>query len=166
MSQPSGPTDEGDSSPEHPHEGATPAQPRDDGARGSATGDEQPGYWPQQPGGYPPGYGQPPYAGGGYGYGVPAGLPVTNGKATASLVTGISTLVLAWCCGFGLLGAVAIVLGVRARSEIRASQGQQTGDGLALAGIITGAIGVVIGLVALVVVIIAVVSQSDTGPVY
>lgn len=96
---------------------------------------EQPGY-----GGPPPGY--------------PQTLP-TNGKATAALITGITTLVLSWCCGLGILGVVAIVLGVQGRAEIRRSPDTQTGDGLALAGIITGAIAVVVGL--LVLVLIAVV---------
>jgi hypothetical protein len=112
----------------------------------------QPGYG-QQPG-YPqqPGYGQPGYPPQ-YGYGAP---PSTNGKATAALITGIATLVLSWCCGLGIVGVVAIVLGVRARSEIRASGGQQTGDGIALGGIITGSIAVVFGFASLVFIIVAV----------
>ncbi len=75
--------------------------------------------------------------------------PTTNGKATASLAVGIGTLVFSWCCGFGLLGVIAILLGARARSEIRASYGAQDGDGLALGGIITGAIAIVVALLGL-----------------
>jgi|SRR5690349_21089056 len=114
---------------------------------------------------YPPG----PPAGGppseGYGYGSPAGV-TTNGKATAALVTGISTLVLSWCCGFGLVGIVAIVLGVRARTEIARSAGAQDGDGLALAGVITGAVAAVIGAGVLVAVGIALsrAGSWDLGP--
>jgi hypothetical protein len=78
--------------------------------------------------------------------GAEQGRVPANGKATASLVTGIASLVLSWCCGLGIVGVVAIVLGVKARAEIRASGGQQEGDGLALAGIVTGTIAVVIGL--------------------
>lgn len=92
-------------------------------------------------------------------YGVPAVRP-TNGKATASLVTGIATLVLSWCCGLGLAGVVAIVLGVKARAEIRASGGTQDGDGLALGGIITGAVAVVLGLLVLVVIGLAIVAGA------
>lgn len=108
---------------------------------------------------YGQGYGQqyppPPYGPPGYG-----GLqgPPTNGKATAALVTGIGSLVLSWCCGFGLVGIVAVVLGIKARQEVRDSNGQQTGDGLALGGIVTGAVAVVIGLAALVVILIAIAS--------
>lgn len=57
-----------------------------------------------------------------------------------------------------MLGVIAIVLGVQGRSEIRRSPGTQTGDGLALAGIITGAIAIVVGL--LVLALIAVVIAS------
>ncbi len=108
--------------------------------------------------GYDPGTG-PPGSGPGY---PPGGPPVvtTNGKATAAVVTGITTLVLSWCCGFGLVGIVAVVLGVRARTEIARSGGRQDGDGLALAGVITGAVATVIGLAALVAIGIAV---SRTG---
>ncbi len=50
------------------------------------------------------------------------------------------------------------MLGVQGRSEIRRSAGTQTGDGLALAGIITGAVAIVVGL--LVLALIAVVIAS------
>jgi hypothetical protein len=100
--------------------------------------------YPPGPGQYPPAY--PP----GYGH------PTTNTKATASLVTGIATLVLSWCCGFGIAGVVPIVLGVKARNEIRASGGRQSGDGMALAGIITGACAIVLGVLLLALVIIAI----------
>ncbi|QNN53058.1 DUF4190 domain-containing protein [Nocardioides mesophilus] len=101
------------------------------------------------PGPPPPGYGYPPA-------GYPAPAP-TNGKATAALIVGISTLVLSWCCGAGVLGLVAVVLGVKGRSEIRSSQGTQSGEGIAMAGIITGAVAAVIGIlvVALIVILVA-----------
>lgn len=101
---------------------------------------------PSPPG---PGYG---------GYGPPPAGPMvtpTNGKATASLITGVASLVLSWCCGLGLVGIVAIVLGVKARAEIRASGGREQGDGLARAGIITGSIAAVLGLGVLVLIVVA-----------
>ena len=65
-----------------------------------------------------------------------------SGKAIGSLVCGIISLLL-----FGIiLGVVAVVLGVMARNEIKANPNLD-GDGLALAGIITGAIGAVLALV-------------------
>lgn len=113
---------------------------------------DQPGYGPG-PEGPPPGY---------------APILPTNSKATASLITGITTLVLSWCCGLGVLGIVAVVLGIRGRAEVRASQGTQTGDGLALAGIITGAVAVVIGLavIVLIVIVVATGSAAFTGTTY
>jgi hypothetical protein len=116
---------------------------------------------------YPPGPPQPEQPGYGQQYGPPPGYaPVlpTNTKATAALITGITTLVLSWCCGLGVFGLVAVVLGMKGRSEVRQSQGTQTGEGLALAGIITGAIAVVVGLlvIALIVVVFATGSASFT----
>jgi hypothetical protein len=114
---------------------------------------------------YPP---DPPQAGYGYGqhYGSPYGPPhvtPTNGKATASLVTGVASLVLSWCCGLGVVGVVAIVLGVKARNEIRASGGTQQGDGLALGGIVTGIIAVVFGVLILVLIAVALSTGAHFG---
>ena len=41
-----------------------------------------------------------------------------------------------------MLWAVAIVLGFIGRGQIKSSQGRQTGDGMAIAGIVLGFIGV------------------------
>jgi len=60
--------------------------------------------------------------------------PPTNGAAIASLVLGIL-----WLWWFGSF--LALLLGYSARREIRASKTPQGGDGLALAGIILGWIG-------------------------
>lgn len=110
----------------------------------------------------PPGYPLPEYGYGYPGYGYPPGVS-TNGKATTALVIGITTLVLSWCCGFGLVGIVAIVLGARARGEIRRAGGRQEGDGLALAGIITGAVATAIGVAALVAIGIALARAGGGG---
>ncbi len=112
----------------------------------------QPGYGQQSPYGQG-GYGQPGYGQPGYGY---APSTPNNGKATASLITGIVTLVLSFCPGFGLIGIVAIVLGSKARGEIRDSGGRQGGDSMALAGIVTGALAVLVAVALLVVIIIAI----------
>jgi hypothetical protein len=153
------------------HPPGTPDPHDPDGARGErdpwATPSEQPAAPPppaSQPG-YPPQYGQyPPYGHGpqpgypsygpqpGYGYGYPSRV---NGKATAALWTGIGSLVLAFCCGLGVIGVLPIVLGTKARSEIRMSGGQQDGDGKALAGIITGAIALVLSLVVIGLIVLA-----------
>ena len=102
---------------------------------------------PPPPGAYPPpppaAYGQP----GGYAdYGPPMQTK-QSGKAIASLVCGI----VGFCiCGV-ILGPIAIFLGLQARKEIPASRGALTGDGMALAGIILGAVSLVLWLVYLVV---------------
>lgn len=158
-----GTPDEGGQRPGSPSEPTAPYP----GAAG------QPPYG-EPPYGEPP-YGQGPYGSPTYGYGQPGqqpgypppgyGYPTapSNGKATASLIVGIATLVLSWCCGAGVLGIVAIVLGVRARGEIQASQGRQTGEGMAVAGIVTGVLAVLVGLASLAVIIIAVVSGGYSG---
>jgi hypothetical protein len=64
------------------------------------------------------------------------------GKAVASLVCGIISLFILG----PILGVVAIVLGVMARKEIEGDPNLE-GAGLALAGIITGAIGAVLAIV-------------------
>ncbi len=121
---------------------------------GSAGADPTQAYYAATP--PPPPYGQgtgafpgtlPP--GTGYGFGAtpyPAAA-VTNGKAVGALVTGIIALVLSACCWGGLLGLVAIPLGMVARSEVKNSFGYQQGEGIALAGIITGAIGLALTVV-------------------
>ncbi|MBN1218076.1 MAG: DUF4190 domain-containing protein [Anaerolineae bacterium] len=73
---------------------------------------------------------QPPYA--------PS--PPTNTLAIVSLVTAI----LSWLF-FPILGAiVAIITGHMARREIQASYGAQSGDGLAMAGLIIGYLNLVL----------------------
>ena len=69
-----------------------------------------------------------------------AGLPVTRpneGLATASLVTGITSVV---CCGL-VTGVPAIVMGVVARNRIAKSAGTLGGAGMAIAGVVLGIAG-------------------------
>ncbi len=84
---------------------------------------------PQVPSGPPPG----PY---GHGYPPPYGYPFvrrTNGLAVASMVLGIL-----WLYWIGSI--LALVFGYTARSQIR--QRGEGGDGMAIAGIVLGWIGV------------------------
>jgi hypothetical protein len=92
---------------------------------------------PGDPGGVPPGYGAPAY-----------GAPQSSTKAVLSLVIGIVSLPLGFCCAFfGLVGIAAIVLSRSAQGEIAASGGALTGDGMARAGFILGIIGCVLGVI-------------------
>jgi hypothetical protein len=104
-------------------------------------------------------YAPPPPPGYGYGY-APGYAPArTNGLAVASLVLGI----LGWAlCGIGSI--LAIVLGVVGRNQIRASGGQEAGDGMAKAGIILGCVGLVLIVAYIIVaVIVAASNGSSTG---
>lgn len=69
----------------------------------------------------------------------------TNTLAVVSLVSSI----LAWLGLFGIGGIIGIITGSIARREIRASNGQQDGDGIALTGIILGGVNVVLTCLAL-----------------
>ncbi|MFN8039092.1 MAG: DUF4190 domain-containing protein [Acidimicrobiales bacterium] len=91
-----------------------------------------------------PAYGQPAYGqAAGYGYTTPAG-PTTENLAVVSLVAGILAVPMGLCCGiFGLAATVtALITGFMARKNIKASGGWKSGDGMALAGIVLGFIGV------------------------
>ncbi len=61
--------------------------------------------------------------------------PRTSGMAIASLVLGILG-----GCSFGLAGIVGLILGIIAYREIGRSQGQIRGKGMAITGIILGAL--------------------------
>ncbi len=76
--------------------------------------------------------------------------PSTNGFAVASLVLGIVWL-------WGVASILALILGFIARAKIRRSGGWQSGDGLAIAGIVLG----IIGIVGLLVLIIVTVSRAN-----
>jgi hypothetical protein len=59
--------------------------------------------------------------------------PRTNGLAIASLVCSIAGVAF-----LALPAVLGLIFGLVARSQIRQSNGMQTGDGMALAGIIVG----------------------------
>jgi hypothetical protein len=90
--------------------------------------------------------GEPSYApvdnGGGY-PGACGGGPVAarNGLGTAALVLGILALVTCWTViGGVVLGVLAVIFGLIGRGRVK--RGEATNGGSALAGIITGALGI------------------------
>ena len=93
-------------------------------------------YPPPPPGNYPP---PPPGAFPPPGGGFPPPSGKTNTLATISLVAACVGL----CCGIGSI--VGIVLGIMARNQIK--QTGEGGDGLALAGIIVGAVTLVLNII-------------------
>ncbi|MDQ3306466.1 MAG: DUF4190 domain-containing protein [Actinomycetota bacterium] len=91
--------------------------------------------------------GQPGYGGqaGGAqgGYGQPQRQP-SNGIGIAALVVGIISLVISWVPFLGLLLAiVAIVLGVLGIRK--ASRGEATNKGMAITGVVTGGLALLVG---------------------
>lgn len=115
---------------------------------------DQAGYGPAQPGYPPPGYGYP-------GYGYPAAPTATNGLAIASLI--VSVMAVSGLCFYGvggLLGVVGAILGHVARRQIRQQGG--AGDGMALAGVITGWVATAIAVLAIIG-IGALIASTTTG---
>ncbi|MFI1099528.1 DUF4190 domain-containing protein [Streptomyces melanogenes] len=130
--------------------GAVPPPPTAPGGPGQAVPGSY-GY-PAYPG-YPgyPGYGHPGWTG--------MGAPL-NGFGTTALVLGIVSVVLFCLWGLGvILGILALVFGFLGRG--RAKRGQATNGGQALAGIILGAVGVVVSAVFLGLMIWAVTNDED-----
>lgn len=141
-----------------------PGPPDPDPASGAArdpwaTPSQQPG-----PASAPPPYAAPPRYGSPSPY-APYPAPRTNGKAQAALWTGLAMLLTSFC-GVGLLGFVPIVLGVLARREIGRGGGQQGGDGMALAGIVTGAVALVLSLVVVGLAVLLFASYDSGGSSY
>ncbi|MFI6860942.1 DUF4190 domain-containing protein [Streptomyces sp. NPDC050421] len=100
-----------------------------------------------QPGGYPSAPGAPGYPGyPGYAQNTWGGPGPANGMGVASLVLGIISVVTFCMCGLGIvLGLLALIFGLIGRG--RATRGEADNGGVALAGIITGAVGLVISAV-------------------
>jgi uncharacterized protein DUF4190 len=77
-----------------------------------------------------------------------SGARRTNPLAVASLVLGV-----VWCGGIGSI--LAVILSVQARRSIRQSNDTESGDGLAIAGLVLGLVGIV-GAVLTTVLVVAV----------
>ncbi len=69
----------------------------------------------------------------------------TNAWAIVSLISGIAS----WIGLFGIGGIVAVIAGLVARRHIRASGGAESGDNLALAGIIIGGVNIAFACIGL-----------------
>lgn len=101
---------------------------------------------PGPPSNPPPGPPPPPQPPNAYGEQPTGGEQPRNGQGLAAMIVGIISLPLA-CCGiFGVIaGVVAVVLG--ALGKKKAEQGEATNRGQALAGLICGAIGIVLAII-------------------
>lgn len=95
------------------------------------------------------------------GMGMP---PTQNSLALTSMILGICSLVLLVLC-MGILVAIpAVVMGHIARKQIREAAPMQTGDGMALAGLITGYLGIALTIIPGVMMVIVAISEGAAGP--
>ncbi len=96
-----------------------------------------------RPGPYPGGYLPPPY----YGY-PPPPVELKNGLGIASLVLAIIGLLSVWVPVVNVvsivLGIVAVVVGFLGRRRVK--RGAANNGGVAIAGIVLGALAIVVGL--------------------
>lgn len=93
------------------------------------------------PGGYPPPPQQPYYGG----FQPPPPAP-KNGLGISALIIAIVGLLFCWTVAGGVvLGVLAAILGIVGYGK--AKRGQATNAGIAIAGIVLGALSVVVGLV-------------------
>ena len=148
-----------------------PTPPYGNGASGTSYGSPPPAYANPTPtyGAPPPAYGSNPYEVAAYqpAYGMssPYGVvPVSHPQSTTAMIFGILGIVFGLSCGIGgLLGIPGIVQGRRARNEIDAQPGRYAGRSQAVAGIVTGTIGVVIAALVVVAIVAIVVGGVATG---
>ena len=134
-----------------PPGGATPPPP----APAPPPPPPSPGY-PTPPPAYPtppPAYPAQPYAG----YPPRPAKPKTNGLAIASMVLGILSIVFFCAWFFPVLPILAVVFGHIALSQIR-KQGT-SGRGMALAGLITGYLGLALTVVMIILMIVGTVTS-------
>lgn len=158
--------------------GQDPKSPYADPAANPTSG-QQPGYaaptsgaqpeYPAPTSGPQPEYAAPGYAAPGYpamGYPAPAygypgtPPPTTNGLAIASMVVAIVGAL--GLCGYGLggyLGAVGAIMGHVARKQIR--ERGESGEGMAMAGIIVGWIATGIAVIATIAIIVLIVWAAN-----
>ena len=134
-----------------------PGFPGDQGSPGQQPGYQQPGY--QQPGYQQPGWQQQGYQPG-YGPGAPPAK--NNNLAIASLVCGCAQFVLWWIILIpGFLAAIAaLALGLMSMRQIRATG--EGGRGMAVAGVVLGALGVFGGLLWIVLIAIGAATSTTT----
>jgi Flp pilus assembly pilin Flp len=98
------------------------------------------------------------------------GLPrsgETNKLALASMILGIVSLPLDFCFYAGIpVGIAAVVVGAIGLKRIKESAGTQGGKGMAIAGIVTGAVASAVMLIAVVVIAVLSLLGPSVGNVF
>ena len=77
----------------------------------------------------------------------PPAYPVVaqQSLAVASLVLGIVSITVGWCCSFGILTApIALILGIVSLVQIKNDPTKYGGKGLAIGGVIMGGVYIVV----------------------
>lgn len=72
--------------------------------------------------------------------------PAQQGMAVASLIFGLISVTFGWLCGGPIFGLLAVVLGAVALTQIKKNPQQHTGKPIALVGVITGGISLLVNL--------------------
>lgn len=72
--------------------------------------------------------------------------PSQQGLAVASLIFGLISITFGWICGGPIFGLVAVVLGAVALTQIKRNPQQYSGKPIALVGLITGGIALLVSL--------------------
>lgn len=88
---------------------------------------------------------------------VPAGPPKTNSRAVASMICGVAEFFT-----FGVTSIPAVILGYKARGEIRRTG--EAGDGLAITGLVLGWLAIGLWLLFWVFVLVGFAAYSHTSP--
>jgi hypothetical protein len=84
--------------------------------------------------------------------GFPMQVSPSQTLAVVALGLGVGSLTIGWCCSLGLLlGPAALITGFIALSQIKKDPAKYTGRGLAIAGMICGAVYIAIYLLIIVV---------------
>lgn len=92
-------------------------------------------------------------------------MPQQNGMALTSMILGICSVVFTLGCGLGFVLAIpAVILGHLARKQIREGTNMQTGEGMALTGLILGYIILGLSLLMICFVGFALVSEGALSP--
>jgi hypothetical protein len=72
--------------------------------------------------------------------------PAQQGMAVASLIFGLISVTFGWICGGPIFALIAVILGAVALTQIKRNPQQHTGKPIALAGLTTGGIALLINL--------------------
>jgi hypothetical protein len=108
-------------------------------------------------------YGQQGYAAQGYGGYATGTSGPSSGLAIGALAAGVVALLMFWCAFIGVpVGIAAVVLGVVALNKVKAGTGG--GRGLALAGVITGGLAILVSVVLVVAAIATGNADFSTSP--